>query len=85
MLPVMSTVLRKRGLGLVATGVVIAVLVGGQGGSALDFAMGTAWASLYLRSKANLASSLPLASWSRRPFLTSLHRWNSLAGTLAAP
>ena len=59
MLPVMSTVLRKRWLGLVATGIVIAVLVGGQGGSALDFAMGTAWASLYLtvQSKSGLIAS----------------------------
>ncbi len=47
-LRVMSSILRKRSLGLVATGVVIAVIVGGQGGSLLDFVMGAAWASLYL-------------------------------------
>ena len=56
---VASTVLRKRWFGLIATGVVIAVLVGGQGGSILDFAMGTFWAALYLtiQSKSGLIAS----------------------------
>ena len=59
MLPVTSAVLRKRWLGLIATGVVIAVLVGGQGGSVLDFVLGTAWASLYLtiQGKSGLIAS----------------------------
>ena len=59
MLPIASTLLRKRWLGLIATGAVIAILVGGQGGSVLDFAMGIAWASLYLtiQSKSGLIAS----------------------------
>jgi len=59
MLPIASTLLGKRWLGLIATGAVIAILVGGQGGSVLDFAMGIAWASLYLtiQSKSGLIAS----------------------------
>jgi len=80
MLPFSSNILRKRWLGFLATGLVITIMVGGQGGSPLDFGMGALWALAYFfaLTRAGLLGGLSfqviLSSFNDSPPL-ELHHW----------
>jgi serine/threonine protein kinase len=80
MLSFLSNILRKRWLGFLASGLVITVMVGGQGGSPLDFGMGALWAIVYffVLTRAGLLGGLSfqviLSSFNDSPPL-ELNHW----------